>query len=187
MTPGSSCPGGESLAQRRDECGRASALAAQLGQKPRPSHFPIAHHRFRRHFEHLRGLFHAEAAEEAELDDLRSAGVRPGQSVQRVIERHHFTGSHRKEIDGQVHIHKRGSGAALRGGLPAGPVDKDSPHHARRDGKKVRSMLPIDLMHIHQAQIRLVDQVGGLQGVSGTFVPQEMGGHSAELPINARS
>jgi hypothetical protein len=32
-----------------------------------------------------------------------------------------------------------------------------------------------------------VDQVGGLQGVSGTFVPQEMGGHSVELPINARS
>jgi hypothetical protein len=43
--------------------------------------------------------------------------------------------------------------------------NQDAPHDRRGNGKKVSSILPIDLLRIGQPQVRLIDQRAGLERV----------------------
>src|SRR5215471_1425962 len=76
---------------RRSTCFHRSASiggpSAHFPIEPSLRRAPVAHHGNRRYFEHLGGFFHAQPAEEAQLDHLHFAGIEPPQRVHRVIER----------------------------------------------------------------------------------------------------
>jgi|SRR6188474_1301347 hypothetical protein len=47
--------------------------------------------------------------------------------------------------------------------------DQNSAHHPRRQGEEVRSILPVDLSHLDQPEIRFVNQRRRLQRVTRMF------------------
>ena len=49
--------------------------ATELAHEPSLGELPIAHHALRRDLQHLGGLLHAQAAEEAQLDDFGLARI----------------------------------------------------------------------------------------------------------------
>ena len=63
-------------------------------------------------------------------------------------------------------------------------VHQDAPHHLRRHGKKLRALVPFDLGHVYQAEVDLVDQCGGLEGVALAFVLHVPASHEAQFGID---
>jgi hypothetical protein len=61
---------------------------------------------------------------------------------------------------------------ALRGSATARVVDKDAPHHVRRNRKEVRAVLPPDLPLVDELQIRFVDKGRGSERVVGALAAQ---------------
>jgi hypothetical protein len=62
--------------------GRAGELSIQPGFRA----FPLAHHSDRRYAQHLGGFLHAQAAEEAQLDDFYFARRPRRQRVQGIVQ-----------------------------------------------------------------------------------------------------
>jgi hypothetical protein len=53
--------------------------------------------------------------------------------------------------------------------------NEDSAHHSGSDPDEMGAVLPIDAGPVHQAEIGLVDQGGGLKSVIGTLAPHKTG------------
>src|SRR5262245_54127907 len=69
--------------------------------------------------------------------------------------------------------------------LAAGTLDQDAAHGLRRRGKEVPAAVPLlSLPLAHQAQVRLVDQGGGLQRLPWLFLSQALSGELAELVVD---
>jgi hypothetical protein len=52
--------------------------------------------------------------------------------------------------------------------------------------RKVSAILPVDVLDIQQAQVRLVHQCRGLKGVAGPFPTQTPPGHTLQLLMHQR-
>jgi len=69
---------------------------------------------------------------------------------------------------------------------PAGVVDEDAPHHARRDAEEVRPVLPARLALANVAQVRLVDERSRLKGVAGPLATHEPMREQPKLALDQR-
>ena len=110
-------------------------------------------------------FINAESAEEPHLDDASLAGVDFGQAIQTFIEFDHF---HRFQLDiRQLIIEPRGNFSAptLLAKAAARVIDENLSHQVRGDGQKVSPTFPGSIMLQRQAEISLVHQRCGLQGV----------------------
>ena len=54
----------------------------------------------------------------------------------------------------------------------ASEIHQNLAHQPRRDAKEMRPILPVDLLGIHQPQVRLIDQRRSLQADLAPFVRQ---------------
>ena len=70
-------------------------------------------------------------------------------------------------------------------GLAPGRFDQDSPHRGGGGGKEVNPVAPRRLV-AGQPDERLVDQGGGLQGMTAPLVGQAAAGHALELVVDQR-
>src|SRR5206468_11599450 len=68
--------------------------------------------------------------------------------------------------------------------LPPGRFDEDPPHRFRRGGEEVPPAL--ELLVAHQAQVRFVNQGGGLERLPRRLVSQLPGGQLAQLVVDQR-
>jgi hypothetical protein len=68
--------------------------------------------------------------------------------------------------------------------VTTGVIDQDPAHDLRRNTKKMRSILPIDLALVDEPDVRLMNKGRRLQGVVGPLVPKLARGHAAELRID---
>ena len=68
--------------------------------------------------------------------------------------------------------------------LRARVIDEDVAHQFGGDGKEVRVILPIDVLHAGKAQISFVDEGSGLQGVVGGFLAEITGGETAQFFVH---
>src|SRR5687767_5404662 len=124
----------------------------ELFQEPAARHPPIASHRVWRAAEHPRGLFHAQACKESELDDTHLARIDGAECVERVIQRNEIDGSvfGFGSSDIVVERHVVRAAAALGRGFRARQVDEHTPHRAGGNGEKVVAIVPINLPRIMQ-------------------------------------
>jgi hypothetical protein len=65
-------------------------------------------------------------------------------------------------------------------------VDEDAAHALRAEREEVRAVLPGDLPDLHEPQVRLVDEGGGLECVPGRLTPHPGVGERAELAVDER-
>jgi hypothetical protein len=68
--------------------------------------------------------------------------------------------------------------------VTTGVVDQDPAHDLRRDTKEMRSIPPIDLPLVDEAEVHLMNKSRWLQGVVGPLVPKLAPGNAAELLID---
>ena len=70
---------------------------------------------------------------------------------------------------------------------PLGTLDQDAAHRLGRRGEEVAAAVPVlGLLHVHQAEVRLVDQSGGLQCLPGFLLGQLLGRQPAQLVVDQR-
>jgi len=65
-------------------------------------------------------------------------------------------------------------------------VDENPPHHLRGDAKKVRATLPVDVALFDKTQVRLVDERGGLEGVTVPLTVQLTRSDATQLAVDER-
>ena len=126
-----------------------------------------------------------EAAEKPQFGDLplaliqRRKALEGGVEIEHVdVERRH---GHRRRI---VQRHVDSARAALLGAPGAGAVNEDAPHHLRRDGEELRTILPGRAALIDEPDVRLVHERGRLKGVVRPLAPQVRRGAATKLAIH---
>ena len=68
----------------------------------------------------------------------------------------------------------------------AGHVHQDVPHQPRRHGQEVRTVLPTDVLPVHQADERFVHQGSRLKHMAGTLAPEVPASKLAKLRVDER-
>jgi hypothetical protein len=130
--------------------------------QPRFGHALFATHRRDRNPQGLRGFFHAEAAEEAQLDHFALARVDLGQGFERIVQRFQIAPARGGEAHHLIQRDVGDTAAAFRAAPLARVIHQDLPHQLRRHAEKVRAALPIRQLLRDQTEVRFVHQRGGL-------------------------
>jgi hypothetical protein len=63
-------------------------------------------------------------------------------------------------------------------------IDEHAAHHARGHREEVRAVLPAHAAQLHKAEVRLVDESGGLQGVSRPLAVHLAAGEALEFFVH---
>lgn len=111
-----------------------------------------------------------ETAEKPHLDDASGLWMVLREFLERLLERdQHVVRLLGADDQGVIQGDLHAIAAPLL--TPASPrmVDQDPPHRLTRYGEEVRAVLPLAAGLIHEAQVRLVDQLGRLEGVLWPF------------------
>ncbi len=74
-----------------------------------------------------------------------------------------------RHVGGFVELHLLGPPPTLVRPVGARGIDQDPPHELGGDREEVGSVAPSDTLLIHQPHVDLVDQGGGLEGVTGAL------------------
>lgn len=120
---------------------------------------------------------HGKAAKITELDHFALSRVNLLQSGEAGVERHEVLAAIR--LHGHRFFEMDFESRSFAGLLTAGVVYQNLTHQARRHAIEVRAVLPGGTGLIHQTQVRLMHQRGGLQGVAEAL-SSEIG--SGKLP-----
>jgi len=134
--------------------------------------------------EELRDLFAFETAEVAQFDDLGFAGIEAGEFFECLVEGDDL-GS---VIGGVEELFFEGDlleAAAPFGGIAgAGVVDEDVAHGAGGDAEEVGAGMGVEVAGVGEAEIGLVNEGGGGEGVAGGFAAEEGAGDAAEFVVD---
>jgi hypothetical protein len=83
-----------------------------------------------------------------------------------------------------AHVHALAVAAVLDGALAAGLVDEDVAHGAGGGGEEVAAGVPAGVRITDKAQVGLVDEGGGLEGVAGGRFGESRAGEGAEFVVD---
>jgi len=139
-----------------------------------------------RQLEDLGGLVRGQSPEEAQLDQLRLARVEALQIAQGIVHSDDFHGASGTGVERFVQSEFGLKAAALGGVLGAGVIDQDLAHDVGCHGQEMRPVAVIRLLLAEDAEVQLVNQRGGLQGMARPFVAQESFRDFAEFGVKER-
>jgi hypothetical protein len=89
------------------------------------------------------------------------------------------------EAQGLVQADAAPPAAMLGPPLAPGLVDEDAAHGLGGGGEEVAPAVPVlDLVHVHQPEVRLVDQGGGLEGLARLLLGQLLRRQPAQLLVD---
>jgi hypothetical protein len=167
--------------------GTRRAIAANLPEEPGASVSPISLSRCRRDAEGLSGLFDGKPSEVAQLDQLGLGRVEAGQFLESLIERDQVLPWPINDQLGFVKLVPYLTTAALQGGLVASVFDENAPHGLGRGREKVSAPRPMTILTtIDEPNVRLVDEGGCAQCLSGLFSSHLVSGKAAQLVVDHR-
>src|SRR5215207_4313854 len=112
-----------------------------------------------------------EAAEEVEVHDLRQRGLQRAKLAERVAESRELLGRAGGFAGGRLFAIERDLelAAALRGAPPAGVVDDQASHRARRVCEEPRAVSERDAVAPSDVEVRLVEERRGAEGDRATI------------------
>ncbi len=120
-------------------------------------------------FKYARDLFVVQAAEVAQLNDLAAARIHFRKTLQSFVQTNHFRSRGARNGGGFVERDLLRAAAAFCIGMTARVIDQNTPHDLCRDGEEVRTIGPVHVSLIDEANVSLVDQRGSLQCVALPF------------------
>ncbi len=140
--------------------------------EPGAGEAPLALDGRQRHPHHLGDLGMAQAAEETQLHQPALVGIARGQTPHGIVElqdvERRLDAGRESVVEGDRPL----PAAALLVAVTAGVVDQQSAHRLGGDGVEMRPAVPAHPGLVDQAQIGLVDQRLGLQGVARALLAQ---------------
>jgi hypothetical protein len=163
-----------------------SSDAFELFVEPRPSHQPVAANGTRVLSQSQRDFFVGEASIEAHFDDLSLAGTKFRELVQQIVNLDGFLSAAGVECDDILQGERGNAVVAFLSAPAPGVIDHDAPHDLSGNAKEVRPILALDFVGSAHADVRLMDQSRGLQGMTGTLRLQARHGQAVEFDINPR-
>src|SRR5215510_7204238 len=161
-------------------------FVADLAAQPGAGHAPIALDRGGRNLHRFRGLFNGQPAEIAQFHDPRLLRVERLQPPERFIEREQIDVAFVSQAIRLTESQPVYAPASLGRPPVSRALDQDVTHSHGGDAEEVRPVLPIDLFFINQPQVGLVNQVGGLERVTGALRAQIMPGQASQLTVDQR-
>ena len=97
------------------------------------------------------------------------------------------SGGMRQARSASARLTRANSPPCFLAALPPGVLDEDAAHRLGGGGEEVAAPIPAPVAAVaDEAQIRLVDQRGGLEGLPRGFAGQASGGQPAELLVDQR-
>jgi hypothetical protein len=147
---------------------------------------PIPHHRLGRNLQHLCCFLDAQSTEEPKLDDLALSRVLRRKRSKRIVDPDQIVW--RLARGGQVRIERYANKCptALLVLSSPGEVHEHAPHEASSHREKVRAILPLHPTNIHQPEVDLVDECGGLENVARTLARHVPLRKAAQLAVHER-
>src|SRR6267142_5185420 len=153
-----------------------SALeTARLGEAPIPAdgcHGDV---------ESFGGFFLAQSAEETHLHDPAFSRIDFLELSQGLVQRQHVGALWYGHTGGFDEGHLYRFAAALKTIATARAVHEHPPHHVGGHAEKVGAVRPLDVLPVHQAEIRFVDQRSWLQLMSRGLLRHVMRGKAMEF------
>src|SRR5439155_1212432 len=150
--------------------------------QPRLRRLPFAIGRAEGNAHSLGGLFQGEAAKKAQLDQARLRLVERGELDQGCVEIEQV-GIPRRDGGGVRSQRYPQAAATLASTARARVIHEDTPHQASRHREELLAVLPGGILRA-QAKIRLVHQIGRIEGVTGPLVTEAERGPPPELAID---
>ena len=74
--------------------------------------------------------------------------------------------------------------AALEVALGSRVIDKDVPHQRRGEREEARAIPQVDAGALDETQIRLIEECGGLERVTGRFAPHMPPRKLTQIPVD---
>jgi hypothetical protein len=129
------------------------------------------------------GLLDAQARKAPALHDAALPCTQRLETGQRMLEVQQFLEG--RQYHGPLVVQRQRNGAcpSLRALACAGIVDQDPPHQASCHRKEVYAVVPLDLVHIHQLEVCLMDQRRGVERVPCWLVPEQTVRNAVEFVI----
>jgi hypothetical protein len=120
-----------------------------------------------------------------QLHELRLFWLLLGKSFQGFIEREDLVRGDHTDQALVLHLDPVMLPAMLDALLATRLLHEDASHGLGRGSEEMAAMCPsLLLFHIHQANIRFVDERRGLQGMTRRFVRQHVGCQAPQVPVN---
>jgi hypothetical protein len=159
-------------------------LLVDLAEEPGPRQRPVPLDGARGLFERRRCLLDAQAGEEAAFDDHGLARIGRGEPRGGTV-----------EVDqlGRETVHAHLDPVDVHGLLPAptlepppatGGLDQDPSHGAGRGAEEVGAVAGRDLFGVHEAQVGLVHEAGGVEREAVSLALELAVGHRAQLRVD---
>src|SRR5262249_27580166 len=152
--------------------------------QPGSCHVPFPFHGFRRNGQNLRDLGCGKASKVPQFYDLALPWIKPSQTIESFIERHHHAGLLRRYKQRLLQGNPQISTSPLLGLVGAREIHEYVAHRLSRDCEEVSSILPVDSTVAHQADKRFVNERRGLQSVIGPLSPEITRGEPVQLLVN---
>jgi len=127
-----------------------------------------------------------ETTEVPKLDDLATSTIDRRKLVQDLIEGEQIVIPWLRGTEAFLQQHSHPRTGALRRLVAPRMIDQDAPHHLGRHAIELQAILPRDAPLPDEAEIRFVDECGGLKRVILAFLPQVAGGLSPQLAVDER-
>ena len=168
LAPTLRAPGGRSRRRR--------AVERRAQKRLRPP--PVALQRALAALDDRRDLLERESGEETQLDQLGEIGAFALELAQGAIERQHLDRERATRIGETMRrlfeLDRHHAAAALLGVAPAGEVDDDVAHDARRQVEEVRPVGRCRAGRPGEPEVGLVDERRGVEGPAGAAVNREL-------------
>ena len=133
------------------------------------------------------GFFIRQAGEVAPFNQLGGQSVGPGQAIQRFAQGDQLIGRPRRSQIETIQVMPLQRAAVAKTLFATGALDEDAPHGLGCGGEEVSAAVSLlDLLRVHEAQVRLVDQGGGLQRLARFLLGQLRRRQLAQLVVDQR-
>src|SRR5271165_1778620 len=156
-------------------------------QQPSFGKSPVALDGLRGYLKSLRGFLNFKSAKKTQFHHLTLPGIEHGKFRQGLIERQDIPILLWSDDQALVqrNLHRTSTSLLIIPGTRK--IRQDAAHHPGGNGEKMSAILPIHRVDIHQAEVNLVDQGGGLQSVTRIFPSHAAVRQSVQLVFDHRS
>jgi len=146
---------------------------------------PVPLHRAGSDLEDLRDLLDREAGELAQLDDAGLAGTLSRETGECFVDGDNVVDPLRRDGELVVHFDAAEASGASLGVVLAGVVNQDLTHDVGSKADEVGATVPVDAL-TGEAEVGLVDDRGGLEGMVGALAAHVSLGEAMQLRVNQR-
>ena len=136
--------------------------------------------------QHARDLLVVETAKVSQFNYLAASWISLGQALQCFVQTHQFTPRVGSKCCHFLQRDLLRAATALRVRVTTRVIDQDAPHYLRRDREEVRTIRPVHILLINQANVGFIYKGSGLKCVVFSFPDHVTASQAVEFVVDQR-